>query len=858
MTPIARDEIVASADRFAAFFRELDRTFVERRELLAQIGLGLLSRQHVLMTGPPGNAKSNLAHAVLGRIVHEETAAPSVFARQITESTVQTDLIGPVDFKTLMDTGRTEHFTEDGMLGAVHAFLDEVFDGRDMLLRSTLNVLHEREFKQGTRTTRGKIECAIMTTNRYLAEILENERLVAFVDRITFLCFVPKGFASGNALEAVLSAQVAGRQPPPLGARLTIEDIDRLQTLVDQVFIDDETCGRLAKLVRAFEAEIATARRADPSFTPSRYLSTRTVVRLGNLLRSICVHDWIMRDRERRLEVLDRDLPSLSLGMTLSGPSAHEAAALLEQETDPRERRQLGIVRIEREAFDRALATVPRRTGPPPAPQADEALLAQANDAALAVASLDTLLALAQPLALAATAGRRSADAAAERLGAIGRELERRALRTSLNPFDAEAGHPLEILDRLQVVADQVERSTATRNRWVGRWVRTQALRLVHVAFETVPLGAGGALAGLTQQLAHGAGGGALWGLCTAQVDVADRLDRVRDRLRREGVDEPDRAAHDTSWRAGAQALADRLAPLAAAAVRNSVARAPAVADGDLRWLVALEPDLRACKDLANRLGALGADGQAFFQQAVRGAVAPLVQAGIEALAVGGRQELLQAMDELHARMARAHLTALLTLEELVTALAGALARAAAREPRPALDPGPGSFEGYRALRRAMPRATLAGTLVELCAHLVPDALASAGGARPDGDALVARVAALVRTLPEATRRTLAAVDRAYVEAPLTYLERWWAGIAGALPREPRAAIAALASSRFLEVTQDEGALARFKLELRLASDVLGPAALGGDGLAKRIDDLAHASVTASVACLAAVDTTAR
>ena len=68
----------------------------------------------------------------------------------------------------------------------MHAFLDEVFDGRDMLLRSALNVLQEREFKQGTRTTRGRIECSLMTSNRYLAEVLESSRqtLLAFVDRI--------------------------------------------------------------------------------------------------------------------------------------------------------------------------------------------------------------------------------------------------------------------------------------------------------------------------------------------------------------------------------------------------------------------------------------------------------------------------------------------------------------------------------------------------------------------------------------------------------------------------------------------------------------------------------------------------
>src|SRR5688572_29978297 len=161
------------------------------------------------MTGPPGTAKSGIAAAVLGRIVDEKTGQPSVFARQFTESTVQTDLVGPLDFKTLMATGRTEHFTDEGLLGAVHAFLDEVLDGRDMLLRTTLNVLHERELKQGTKTTRGRIECALMTTNRYLAEVLSSSRetLLAFVDRIAFVSFVPKGFTDSDSLGRVVRGQ---------------------------------------------------------------------------------------------------------------------------------------------------------------------------------------------------------------------------------------------------------------------------------------------------------------------------------------------------------------------------------------------------------------------------------------------------------------------------------------------------------------------------------------------------------------------------------------------------------------------------------------------------------------------------
>lgn len=116
-----------------------------------------------------------------------------------------------------MGTGRTAHFTDERILGSAHAFLDEIFDGRDMLLRSVLNVLQERELKQGATVTRGKVECAPRTSNRYVADVVESSHgnLLAFVDRVAFLGFVPRGFASPRS-SSLLRRRVMGGAASPL------------------------------------------------------------------------------------------------------------------------------------------------------------------------------------------------------------------------------------------------------------------------------------------------------------------------------------------------------------------------------------------------------------------------------------------------------------------------------------------------------------------------------------------------------------------------------------------------------------------------------------------------------------------
>ncbi|WP_426751592.1 AAA family ATPase [Myxococcus sp. Y35] len=355
---------VQAARAFRHFFGELREAYLERETLFTQLELALLGREHVLVVGPPGTAKSAIASAVLGRIVDERTGLPSLFSKQLAESTVQTDLIGPVDFKVLTETGRTEYLTDEGMLGAEHAFLDEVFDGRDMLLRSILNVLYERELKHGRRVTAGRTECVVMTSNRYLSEVLARspELLLAFADRLSFICFVPKSFARRESRAAMLQRYSHGARPD-LRAQLSLQQVDLLQDAVTKVVVPSHVMEGVELLADSLERALAVQVSKLPDYVPTKYFSQRSVVKALWALKAAVVRDQIYRRPDRPLEATVEDLDALRWFFLLGGPPAGETEALLKAVVDPRERAQLEIVRLEQRAFDESLAKVRQDLG---------------------------------------------------------------------------------------------------------------------------------------------------------------------------------------------------------------------------------------------------------------------------------------------------------------------------------------------------------------------------------------------------------------------------------------------------------------------------------------------------------------
>lgn len=827
----------AAAKRFQTFFDELKLAFVERDDLLVQVGLALLAREHVLMTGPPGTAKSQVASAVLRRIVDEHTGLPSLYARQFTESTVQTDLVGPIDFKTLMDTGRTEHFTDQGILGAVHAFLDEVFDGRDMLLRAALNVLHERELKEGTKTTRGAIECAIMTSNRYLAEILEGSRdtLLAFVDRIAFVAFMPRGFADPKNLATVLRRHVGGAGGATFAQPLTVQDLDALQATVDSVHVSDAACDAIASFLERLELELAAAAKADPTFVPTRYVSTRTAVRCGRVLRAIVVFDRIFHQPGRPLEVLPDDFALLRLHLLLSGPTREGIDKLLARETDPRERRQLTIVRTERDAFERCLGKIPRFAPTPRVPPPEVASLERAASDAIGSADPKKLVSSVQALAPLALAGGPTADRAAALVKQMADSLAGQALRvglTSTRELDVMA--TAEELGDLAGKLEQSGRPETHESRALARWLRGRAIAILDEAISFEP----GAQAGDVHALLDDTADEQMSTRIARRIGQVEAIALLKRRLESDGADVDDPAASTRAQRLAFERLEEDLAGLLDAGFRKSVADVLAKAGGaDIDKIIAgLSAVLSSLEALATRLTASSGQRSRLKERVVGPRIGSLIATIVTGLDARDRARLLARVDALKTTLEKSDLGEAIDPEQWLEWSTRALVRA---ERAPAVAASPPGYEAYRTLRAAEQRAPVALSLRDIALRVAPPSAESAEKAER---ALVE----LLTRLPDGLRKEAADADLARVERALQLLEQWWWALTGRTDAgtpldDASERLTAILSSRFLNIVLDDAALLRFALETKVIAETFPSEGERAAALRARIDELRRA-----------------
>lgn len=226
-------------DRLAALRDCLATDLIEREAPIRLALLAALAGEHLLLIGPPGTAKSELARRL--RLAFRDAL---LFERLLTRFTVPEELFGPLSIKEL-ENDRYHRQTDGYLPSASVAFLDEIFKANSAILNSLLTLLNEREFDNGTERVRTPLICVIGASN----ELPEGDELNALYDRFLLRCQVPP--VSEQGFDALLDLTRTSPPLPELAWRLSRAELEQFREAARGVVLPQELKA-LLKALRGF------------------------------------------------------------------------------------------------------------------------------------------------------------------------------------------------------------------------------------------------------------------------------------------------------------------------------------------------------------------------------------------------------------------------------------------------------------------------------------------------------------------------------------------------------------------------------------------------------------------------------
>ncbi|TLZ45408.1 MAG: ATPase [Methanobacteriota archaeon] len=243
--------------KFQALQQEMEEHLFERREELEGLLLALLSRQHLLLIGPKGAAKS-----LMIRLLASSIEGAKYFERLLTRFTLPDELFGPVSISALKKD-RFSRLTRGYLPEAHFAFLDEIWKANSSILNSLLSLINERLFYNDGEV----LQCPLETLMGASAELPQEEALSALYDRFLLRYQVKYIAEDGHLLD-----MMADSRPPVMKSRITLDEIHDAREAVEGVEVDRPLLESIAKIRRRLGAE-------GLSLSDRRYKESLSIVR---------------------------------------------------------------------------------------------------------------------------------------------------------------------------------------------------------------------------------------------------------------------------------------------------------------------------------------------------------------------------------------------------------------------------------------------------------------------------------------------------------------------------------------------------------------------------------------------------
>jgi MoxR-like ATPase len=279
----------------------LKAQFLERDRVVEGMVVALLARQHVLLLGPPGTAKSALANALTQAVADAEQ-----FQWLLTRYSTPEEVFGPVSLSALKQD-QFKRVTKGKLPEAVIAFLDEIFKANSAILNALLTAINERKYHNNGGAMDIPLEMLVGASNE-LPEGGTAGELAPLYDRFLLRFWIEPLKSDGNFIDLLSDEDSEGGDISlgnAVGSMLTLEELKDAQVAAGAVSMPRATAERMAELRRELAQKGITAsdrrwKQAVSALRANAWLSGDTEVSDDHFT---VLADCLWDDPEQRREV---------------------------------------------------------------------------------------------------------------------------------------------------------------------------------------------------------------------------------------------------------------------------------------------------------------------------------------------------------------------------------------------------------------------------------------------------------------------------------------------------------------------------------------------------------------------------
>ena len=240
-TPAAHDPAL---QRLRAIEGEMAALLLGRDDAVRAALLAVLARQHLVLLGPPGTAKSLLIELLSERIAAPTGGGLRRFVWLMTKFTTMEEIFGPISVQGLkQDVYR--RLTVGKLPEAEFVFLDEIFKASSAILNALLTVMNERAFDNGP----SRLPIPLISLVGASNELPQGEDTAALWDR--FLLRATVGYVDDGDFGRLL--RLAARSATP--TTLAQADLVALQAAAAALPVPDAILDALLQLRRDLAAK---------------------------------------------------------------------------------------------------------------------------------------------------------------------------------------------------------------------------------------------------------------------------------------------------------------------------------------------------------------------------------------------------------------------------------------------------------------------------------------------------------------------------------------------------------------------------------------------------------------------------